>query len=86
MSGWKVEAEYDNIVVTLGGVVEGRERRTRGGELLSKEDILFATANYTQNLMNELEAVEKVRPTTSPSPVCMLLLVLSRNLWTMFFL
>ena len=55
MSGWKDEAEYDNIVVALGGVVEGRERRTRGGELLSKEDILLAAANYTQALMNDYQ-------------------------------
>ena len=60
---WKINEQYDSLVVLLGGVVNGArksrvwEREGKEGKL-HKLDILEATTTYLRHLMEELEDVK----------------------------
>ena len=59
---WKINEQYDSLVVLLSGVVNGArksrvwEREGKQGEL-HKLDILEAATTYLRHLMDELEDI-----------------------------
>ena len=56
---WKINEQYDKLVVMLGGVVNGGKREGSEGKL-RKLDILEATIFYIRGLIGELEYARKV--------------------------
>ena len=63
---WKINEQYDKLVVMLGGVVNGGKKTSRVWERegsegkLRKLDILEATTSYIRGLIGELEYARKV--------------------------